>query len=116
KHPARCFSAVGTLRNEALVYGIFKRLASLEAWRLAGRDRNRLPGLGITTLSSRSFAYGKHAEADQRYLVALLQSTRYRLQEGINSSRRISLGKIRLGGHLINEFGFVHKSESPADC
>ncbi len=88
-------------------------LASIELRDLFGFDLDLAAGLRVHAGPSLAGTYFPGAKAGNANLLALLQSCSNGVDEGIEHSGTLFLGKIGLLGDLIDQFALVHSNSPP---
>ena len=73
------------------------------------RNRDRFASSGITASASRANLLLKGAEANERNVLALLQSGGHSFHESIEGHAGLSLGNVGSGCDLLNQIILVHR-------
>src|SRR5688572_26645005 len=94
------------------VDGLLEARARAEPRYAAGRDLNRLAGLGIAALTGVALGDVELPEAGDCDLAATAEALLDRLEHGLDRNGGLGLARVGLRGDLLDELRLVHGSSS----
>src|SRR5690606_23983585 len=92
---------------------VLQPLPGLELRLLRSRDLNLFAGSRIAPFGRGALRYGERAEANQPYLIALLQGRRDRVEDAVDGLARIAARQASTIGDNPNKFVFIHVEYPP---
>lgn len=95
-------------RIKLFINSFLQLFAGLEFWLLGGGNFDRLARARIAARAGGAAGHGKGTKAHEAHIIALLQASCNRFQNGFNRFGRLLLGHIGFFGNQRYQILFVH--------